>query len=59
MVSATIGLIVSEVCTAMWTALKDTFVAFPNEDQWKHIQKGFFYLWNYLNCVGAIDGNKY
>lgn len=51
--SAMIGYRVGKVCITIWTVLKYKFVAFQNVDQWKCIQKD---LWNYPNCVGAIDG---
>ncbi|KAJ8349774.1 hypothetical protein SKAU_G00249040 [Synaphobranchus kaupii] len=54
--SATVGCIVGEVCRAIWVALKDEFVAFPDAAQWEMIQAEFWYLWNYPNCVGAVDG---
>nr|XP_054591353.1 uncharacterized protein LOC129155158 [Nothobranchius furzeri] len=54
--SATVGCIVKEVCEAIWTALKDDVVAFPSVAKWMEIQEEFWSLWNFPNCVGAIDG---
>ena len=48
--------IVTEVCKAIWLALKDEFVAFPSPAQFRDIAVDFWRLWNYPNCVGAIDG---
>lgn len=54
--TATVSCIVREVCAAIWTALKDEFVAFPQGEQWEGIRREFWEMWNYPNCIGAIDG---
>ncbi|XP_061564128.1 putative nuclease HARBI1 [Cololabis saira] len=54
--TATVGCIVSEVCQAIWAALKDDFVAHPRIDAWSKIKEDFSELWQFPNCVGAIDG---
>lgn len=28
----------------------------PNEEMWKSISYDFFNIWNFPNCLGAIDG---
>ena len=28
----------------------------PTEDDWKHIKNRFCTRWNFLNCIGALDG---
>ncbi|XP_039610051.1 protein ANTAGONIST OF LIKE HETEROCHROMATIN PROTEIN 1-like [Polypterus senegalus] len=53
---ATVCKIVAEVCQAIWTVLKDEFVAFPDTDQWKNIRRDFWDFWNLPNCLGVIDG---
>ncbi|KAK0149420.1 NADH dehydrogenase [ubiquinone] iron-sulfur protein 8, mitochondrial [Merluccius polli] len=54
--TATVSCIVREVCAAIWTALEDEFVAFPQGEQWEGIRREFWEMWNYPNCIGAIDG---
>ena len=27
-----------------------------SEDKWKSIEDEFYERWNFLNCIGAIDG---
>ena len=53
---STVSVVVSEVSQAIWLALKDDFVAFPSPAQFREIAVDFQNLWNYPNCVGAIDG---
>lgn len=48
--------IVVEMCEAIWVALKDEFVSAPSQTQWKTISQDFWRLWNFPNCIGAIDG---
>ena len=48
--------IVTEVSKAIWQVLKDDFVAFPTSAQFREIALDFWRLWNYPNCLGAIDG---
>lgn len=54
--SATVSCSVREVCYAVWRGLWDEFAAFPEGEQWVVIESDFWELWNYPNCVGAIDG---
>lgn len=54
--SATVCCIVREVGQALWTGLKDEFVAFSEGEQWEVIRRDFWELWSYPNCIGAIDG---
>lgn len=28
----------------------------PTEEMWKHIADDFYTIWNFPNCLGAIDG---
>lgn len=52
----TISKIVFETCEAIWIALKEEVFEEFREDKWKEIAKGFEEMWNFPNCIGAIDG---
>uniref|UniRef100_A0A673L2A3 DDE Tnp4 domain-containing protein n=1 Tax=Sinocyclocheilus rhinocerous TaxID=307959 RepID=A0A673L2A3_9TELE len=48
--------IVAEMCEATWLALKDEFISAPSQTKWETIATDFWRLWNFPNCIGAIDG---
>ncbi|XP_018370991.1 PREDICTED: uncharacterized protein LOC108766295 [Trachymyrmex cornetzi] len=52
----TISKIVSETCEAIWQCLKDTAFIKNNEESWQNVINNFERLWNFPNCMGAIDG---
>uniref|UniRef100_A0A667XQW4 DDE Tnp4 domain-containing protein n=1 Tax=Myripristis murdjan TaxID=586833 RepID=A0A667XQW4_9TELE len=54
--ATTVGGIVKEVCQAIWTALRDEYVSYPSQAQWRQIQADFLSMWHFPNCVGAVDG---
>lgn len=45
-----------EVCEAIWSCLVREYMPFPEMDEWKAIVEDLQKLWNFPNCVGAIDG---
>ena len=50
-------LLVKEVCEAIWSALQSEYVKMPaNEAEWLRVREDFEKIWNFPNCVGAIDG---
>lgn len=52
----TISKIVCETCEAIWNCLKDSVFLTDNEESWKSVADEFERLWNFPNCIGAIDG---
>lgn len=52
----TISKIVSETCEVIWKCLKDTVFIKINEESWQNVIDNFERLWNYPNCIGAMDG---
>ena len=48
--------IIHEVCDAIWDVLQPLEMAPPTEQDWQRIEKEFYELWNFPNCLGAADG---
>jgi len=48
--------IVLEVCGAIISKLKEEYLSIPSEEDWKRIAKEFWDIWNFPNCIGALDG---
>lgn len=53
---STVQSIVLEVCTAIISNLKEECMPMPKEDDWKTISNEFWEIWNFPNCIGALDG---
>ena len=45
--------IIHEVCDAIWDVLQPLEMAPPTEQDWQRIEKEFYELWNFPNCLGA------
>ncbi|XP_071390662.1 uncharacterized protein [Centroberyx affinis] len=55
--TSTVARSVSQTCRAIWLALKDRFVCFPDGPQrWKDVAGDFWRTWNFPNCLGCIAG---
>ena len=49
--------IIRETCDAIWDALSTEMIKMPTTtDQWQVLADDFNELWNFPNCIGAIDG---
>nr|XP_055025796.1 uncharacterized protein LOC129412676 [Misgurnus anguillicaudatus] len=48
--------IVKQVCEAIWLCLVEKYMQFPKMEEWMAIAEDYQKLWNFPNCVGAIDG---
>ncbi|EZA46445.1 Putative nuclease HARBI1, partial [Ooceraea biroi] len=53
---STVGEIVKSVCDAIWKRLAPIFMPEPTENIWKVSAEKFRDLWQFPNCVAAIDG---
>ncbi|XP_072159792.1 uncharacterized protein [Bemisia tabaci] len=53
---STVRGIVFETSKLIWETLKDTWMPKPTEETWLRNAERFWTLWNYPNCIGAIDG---
>lgn len=45
-----------KVCDAIWDALQPVVFEQPSEQMWRSIAREFEELWQFPNCLGAIDG---
>ncbi|XP_037810112.1 putative nuclease HARBI1 isoform X2 [Lucilia sericata] len=52
----TISEIVIETCEAIISELKDYIKLPQTPNEWKKEASDFYHLWNFPNCIGAIDG---
>lgn len=54
---STLCTILREVCAAIWEVLQEDFVkALNSASEWRGVAEGFQSMWDFPNCVGAIDG---
>lgn len=53
---STVSKIIDEVCTALWNVLQPLVMPEPSENDWRRIAKEFEDLWQFKNCLGALDG---
>ena len=55
---STVGKIIKETCIALWKVLlSNNYIKAPSStEEWLSIAHGFESLWNFHNCIGAIDG---
>ncbi|XP_005181879.3 uncharacterized protein LOC101887897 [Musca domestica] len=53
----TISLFVPIVCDAIYKALKGAYIKIPStQEEWNVVAFKFNKLWNFPNCIGAVDG---
>lgn len=48
--------LVPEVCEAIYAALHERYLSFPQGDDWFSIADGFLNEYSFPNCLGCIDG---
>ena len=52
----TVANIIEETCDALWTQLQPLVMPHPTTDTWVKNAEDFRTLWQFPNCIGAIDG---
>ena len=52
----TVGKIFRETIPLIWSCLKNKYLPFPTRATWEKNAVEFEALWNFPNCIGAIDG---
>lgn len=53
---STVRAIALETCDIIWSELAKIYLALPNMSEWEKIGDDFKTIWNFPNCVGAMDG---
>ena len=53
---ATVCQIVRETCRVIVNTLMKEVMPEPSEEKWKAIAEDFWNIWNFPNCIGAVDG---
>jgi len=43
----------------IWTVLNPEYLGTPTQEKWIQISDKFYDLWNYPNCLGAVDGKHF
>ena len=52
----TVRCIIHDTCRVIVRTLIGETMPVPTEAKWRAIAEDFYDLWNFPNCVGAIDG---
>lgn len=53
---STVHKIVRDTCQVITTHLMKEMMPTPTEEMWMKIATDFYKMWNFPNCIGAIDG---
>lgn len=48
--------IIIETCNVIWNVLQPIYLPCPTKESWRRIAEHFYKIWNFPNCVGAVDG---
>ncbi|CAH1993097.1 unnamed protein product [Acanthoscelides obtectus] len=52
-----LGRIIPETCRAIYNCLRKKYLCFPSkEEEWLKVAEGFNNMWQFENCLGAVDG---
>lgn len=52
----TVANIVSEISEYIWNSLYERHMPIPSKKDFRKIAKDFYEIWNFPNCIGALDG---
>nr|CAH7740478.1 unnamed protein product [Callosobruchus chinensis] len=52
----TVANIVSEISEYIWDSLYEIHMPVPSNGDFQQITKDFYEIWNFPNCIGALDG---
>jgi len=53
---STVHNIIKDVCVAIIDKLLVEVMSLPKEEDWEKIGNDFWNVWNFQNCLGALDG---
>lgn len=53
---STVRGIVKDVCEAIWEILGPIVMPEPTEKLWREVAGRYKNMWNFPNCIGALDG---
>lgn len=48
--------IIFETCNVIWNVLQPIYLPKPTAELWRCIAEDFYEIWNFPNCIGAVDG---
>lgn len=49
--------IILDTCKAIWDVIGSEYVVIPStEEGWRAVAGDFWEIWNFPNCIGALDG---
>ncbi|XP_050292833.1 uncharacterized protein LOC126733542 [Anthonomus grandis grandis] len=54
--ATTVGSIVKETVNAVWNILQPIHLPVPTQDDFIKISEDYMKIWNFPNCLGALDG---
>ena len=52
----TINLLVYDTCQAIWDELCEKHMPNPTKEQLSLVAEDYYKMWQFPNCIGAIDG---
>ena len=53
---ASVSLLIDATLKAIWSHFKEDYLPQPSKDQWMEIAENYRMIWNFPNCIGALDG---
>ena len=57
---STVRKAVFQICKMIWDKMSSIYMKFPEtQSQWVRIAEDFDELWQFPNCIGALDGKHF